>query len=190
MPTAAQSSPVSVSGLSSGADMAAQLLMAYSSLFVGGGVFAGQAWHCAVQRFAEEPLLPVASSPNVPFCDGCPNGTTLSYDHCKKEPIDHVVSGNVSLLVAVVFVLLAPLGDEGAHSLGAVSQQLTLRVSCGFGGFRTIGQAGHLVQREGPWTHVAMGELHSSMTLFQCLMKATDTLDLLSNDGERSSSRV
>ena len=89
---------LSVSGLSSGADMAAQLLVAYSSLFVGGGIFAGQAWHCAVQRFAEDALLPVATSPNVPFCDGCPNGTTLHYDHCKQTPIDHVVAGNVSLL--------------------------------------------------------------------------------------------
>eukprot|EP01047_Picozoa_sp_COSAG01_P022354 COSAG01_NODE_1325_length_10718_cov_50.476787_8_plen_944_part_00 len=86
--------------------------------------------------------------------------------------------------------LLAPLRETDAHSFGAVSQQLALRVSCGFGGFRTTGQAGHLVQREGPWTHVAMGELHSNMTLFQCLMKATDTLDLLSDDGERSSSRA
>jgi hypothetical protein len=86
--------------------------------------------------------------------------------------------------------LLAPLHETDAHSFGAVSQQLALRVSCGFGGFRTTGQAGHLVQREGPWTHVAMGELHSNMTLFQCLMKATDTLDLLSDDGERSSSRA
>ena len=40
-PTPSGSPSISVSGLSSGADMAAQLLVAYSSLFAGGGIFAG-----------------------------------------------------------------------------------------------------------------------------------------------------
>ena len=91
---------MSVSGISSGADMAAQLLVAYSSVFAGGGIFAGQPWHCAVQRFREDTLLPLARSPSVPFCDGCEVGETLAYDHCKTAPIDEAVGRNVSQLVA------------------------------------------------------------------------------------------
>ena len=91
---------ISVSGLSSGADMAAQLLVAHSSLFIGGAIFAGQAWHCAIQRFPEDALLPLAASPSVPVCDGCPENKTLTYDHCKKAPIDQAVARNVSLLLA------------------------------------------------------------------------------------------
>ena len=89
--------PVSVSGLSSGADAAVQLAVAYSSLFAGAGVFAGQAYHCAVQRFPNDKLVDMKASPSVPFCDGCPAGQTLTYDHCKRTP--SLESNNVTLLV-------------------------------------------------------------------------------------------
>eukprot|EP00040_Diaphanoeca_grandis_P012459 m.63123 g.63123 ORF g.63123 m.63123 type:complete len:378 (+) comp23243_c0_seq1:36-1169(+) len=81
----ASSTGVSVSGISSGADLAVQLQVAYSSVFVGAGVFAGQAYHCAVHRFPLDTLDPKAN-PSVPYCDGCPPNTTLTYDHCKKHP--------------------------------------------------------------------------------------------------------
>merc|ERR1711862_440815 len=61
---------ISVSGISSGADFAVQLQVAYSSLFVGAGVFAGQAYHCAVHRFPGEELQDL--DPSVPYCDNCP----------------------------------------------------------------------------------------------------------------------
>jgi len=85
----------SVSGISSGADFAVQLQVAYSSLFAGVGVFAGQAYHCAVQRFAGDELKPPDA--RVPFCDGCPSNTTLPYDHCKTKP---EIADDVSPLVA------------------------------------------------------------------------------------------
>ena len=75
---------ISVSGISSGADMAVQLQVAFSETFAGAAVFAGQAWHCAVFAFPNETLAP--PDPKVPVCDGCPPGKTLTYDHCKNHP--------------------------------------------------------------------------------------------------------
>eukprot|EP00039_Didymoeca_costata_P004336 m.72698 g.72698 ORF g.72698 m.72698 type:complete len:363 (-) comp12349_c0_seq3:197-1285(-) len=75
---------VSVSGISSGADLAVQLQVAYADVFSGVGVFAGQGFHCAVQRFPLDPLQ--HPDPSVPYCDGCPPNTTLLYDHCKRDP--------------------------------------------------------------------------------------------------------
>jgi hypothetical protein len=85
---------VSVSGISSGADLAVQLQVAFSDLIDGAGIFAGQAFHCATQRFPDDNLT--SPNPSVPFCDGCPPGTTLGYDHCKRHP---EVAQNISLLV-------------------------------------------------------------------------------------------
>jgi hypothetical protein len=92
---------ISISGLSSGADFAAQFQVAYSSLLVGSGVFAGQPWRCAVTRFTADAQVPICQSqhndcntvhpaPSVPFCDGCDNGLTLIYDHCKASVILHI----------------------------------------------------------------------------------------------------
>ena len=81
---------VSASGLSSGADLVVQLQVAYSSLFAGIGVFAGQSYHCAVHRFPGDAVVPANStkdSKSIPYCDGCPPGDTLAvYDHCKVQP--------------------------------------------------------------------------------------------------------
>ena len=71
-------------GLSAGADMAAQFMIAYSDLVAGVGVFAGQAYRCAVTRFSGDALTPL--NPSVPVCDGCPFNRTLHYDHCKRYP--------------------------------------------------------------------------------------------------------
>ena len=80
-----ETSSVSVSGISSGADFAVQLQVAFPQTFAGVGVFAGQAYHCAVTRFPKDELQP-GSDPSVPICDGCPPNTTLTYDHCKRHP--------------------------------------------------------------------------------------------------------
>jgi poly(3-hydroxybutyrate) depolymerase len=78
---------ISVSGISSGADMAVQLQVAFSSRICGVGVFAGQAYHCAIQRFPNDTLSNKTTDlKDVPFCDGCPEGKTLTYDHCKRHP--------------------------------------------------------------------------------------------------------
>jgi hypothetical protein len=103
---------VSISGLSSGADFVVQFTVAFSSLVRGVGVFAGQPYHCAVHRFAGESTVPFCCgthddcshpgctkerpSPDVPLCEGCPPGRTLTYDHCKRHP--EMV--NVSALLA------------------------------------------------------------------------------------------
>ena len=75
---------VTISGISSGADFVVNLHVAHSSVIKGLGVFAGQAYHCAVTRFPKDPLVPASTS--VPVCDGCPKGQTLGYDHCKQHP--------------------------------------------------------------------------------------------------------
>ena len=91
---------ISISGLSSGADFAAQFGVAFSSLLVGHGVFAGQPWGCSTTRFPGEPQEPQCSpksvagtaqcdasspAPSVPICRGCDEGQTLHYDHCKNQ---------------------------------------------------------------------------------------------------------
>jgi poly(3-hydroxybutyrate) depolymerase len=66
---------ITVSGISSGADFAVNLHVAHSSVISGVGVFAGQAYHCAVTRFRKDSLRP--ASDDVPVCDGCPAGQTI-----------------------------------------------------------------------------------------------------------------
>ena len=56
------SNAVSASGLSAGADFVVQLQVAYSSLFAGIGVFAGQSYHCAVHRFPNDAIVPANST--------------------------------------------------------------------------------------------------------------------------------
>jgi len=89
---------ISISGLSSGADFAAQFQVAYSGILRGSGVFAGQPWLCAVTRFPDDIQIPVCEhvthrdqcttdfpAPSVPLCNGCDEGATLHYDHCKNN---------------------------------------------------------------------------------------------------------
>lgn len=44
-----------------------------------------QPFHCAVTRFPEDALVPQSAESSVPRCDGCPEGKTLVYDHCKSH---------------------------------------------------------------------------------------------------------
>ena len=79
---------ITISGISSGADFVVGLHVAHSSVIKGVGVFAGQAYHCAVTRFPKDPMLknPTGLNSSVPVCEGCPAGDTLEYDHCKNNP--------------------------------------------------------------------------------------------------------
>eukprot|EP01043_Picozoa_sp_COSAG02_P080794 COSAG02_NODE_19388_length_884_cov_1.236943_1_plen_248_part_00 len=81
-------SAITISGISSGADFVVNLHVAHSSVIKGVGVFAGQAYHCAVTRFPKDPALKMFKGLNssVPVCDGCSPGETLEYDHCKQNP--------------------------------------------------------------------------------------------------------
>lgn len=73
-------------GCSHAGDFAMQFHVAFSSLVSGSCVFSGQPFHCAVEKFARDYLVPQNNSTGVPNCDGCPSGYTLLYDHCKNHP--------------------------------------------------------------------------------------------------------
>ena len=93
--------PVTVSGISSGADFAVQFAVAYSDLVSGCAVFAGQAYMCASVRFPEENETTCAEQPPPRMgpgcnglantgpapCIGCSPGKTVGYDHCKRTPL-------------------------------------------------------------------------------------------------------
>ncbi len=81
-------SGITISGISSGADFVVNLHVAHSSVIKGVGVFAGQAYHCAVTRFPKDLARknPEGLNSKVPVCDGCLPGETLKYDHCKQNP--------------------------------------------------------------------------------------------------------
>ena len=63
---------VSVSGLSSGADMAVQFHVAHSSRVMGAAIFAGEPYHCALTLFPAEMAQGISEPP--------------PYDHCKSTP--------------------------------------------------------------------------------------------------------
>lgn len=53
---------ISISGLSSGADFAAQFSVAFSRTIMGVGVFAGEPWHCSATMFPNETLVPFSAT--------------------------------------------------------------------------------------------------------------------------------
>jgi len=82
---------ISISGLSSGADFAAQFSVAYSGSIMGVGVFAGEPWHCSATMFQNETLVPFGaaacgSDTYTGRCDNCPPDMTVACDHCKSHP--------------------------------------------------------------------------------------------------------
>ena len=101
LPALSIAGPLTVSGISSGADFASAFHVAFSASVSASAAFAGQAVSCATTLFAGE--APVAScaaqSPDAlgagcvglattgaAPCVGCGAGQTLQYDHCKKSP--------------------------------------------------------------------------------------------------------
>ena len=77
---------VVTAGCSHAGDFASQFHIAFSSLVSASCVFSGQPYHCAVTRFSRDYLVPQNNATGVPNCDGCPDGETLLYDHCKNHP--------------------------------------------------------------------------------------------------------
>ena len=93
--------PVTVSGISSGADFAVQLHVAFSDLITGSGVFAGDAYGCETHLFRGENASTCAAQPanlqgagcvcisTLPApapCQGCAPGATNAQNHCKTHP--------------------------------------------------------------------------------------------------------
>jgi hypothetical protein len=94
---------ITISGISSGADVAVQFHIANSDIINGSAIFAGQAYGCAVHRFAIEPQFACLNQSyerrgpgcvgmswgSAPCygCDGQLNSQTVTYDHCKGPTI-------------------------------------------------------------------------------------------------------
>lgn len=123
------------------ADFASQFAVAFGSTIMGLGVFAGQPFHCPVTRFPGEPLVP--ANPDVPFCDNCPPGQVVAYDHCKHVNRSVI---NVTLLAEVARKMSAEgLIDDVRHL-----QRSKVYTHCGMddgtlsgGGEMTATQANH-----------------------------------------------
>ncbi|GMH71109.1 hypothetical protein TrST_g11323 [Triparma strigata] len=77
---------VITAGYSHAGDFAHQFHIAFSSSVKGSCVFSGQPYHCAVTKFPGEEFVTQNDHSSVPNCDGCPEGQTLIYDHCKNHP--------------------------------------------------------------------------------------------------------
>jgi hypothetical protein len=72
-------------GASSGGDMAIQFHVSFSALVNGVCGFDAQPFHCAATRFPGDALLPQTPESSAPHCFGCPDNTTILYDHCKSH---------------------------------------------------------------------------------------------------------
>ena len=80
---------VIAAGLGHSGDFSHQLHVAYSSIFQGSCVFAGQPLHCAVSSFPQDIQVVRSNNTRVPICNGCKPNMTLPFDHCRRTP--HVV---------------------------------------------------------------------------------------------------
>ena len=101
LPALTLSRGVTISGISSGADFAASLLLSAGDIITGAGIFAGQAPLCAVARFAGEAQSACGAQPagargpgcgglastGAAPCRGCDAGLTVAYDHCKHAAL-------------------------------------------------------------------------------------------------------
>jgi len=67
-------------------DMNIAFHFAFSANLVGVCAHDSQPYHCAVQRFPADALVPQTVQSSVPYCSGCPENLTLLYDHCKNHP--------------------------------------------------------------------------------------------------------
>ena len=80
---------MAVAGLGHAGDFAHQFHVAFSASVSGACVFSGQPFNCAVSKFAQDDLVAATPHTRVPNCQGCPDGKTLPFDHCKTSP--HVI---------------------------------------------------------------------------------------------------
>lgn len=72
---------ISIMGFSSGAGFATSQCVAFSSVYSGCGFFAAEPYHCDVQYWPGDELMP-GINPACPLCDGCPTNTTLKTCSC------------------------------------------------------------------------------------------------------------
>lgn len=117
LPRLSIAGPLTVSGISAGADFASQFHVAFSDSVLASAAFAGQAPFCATTRFANESVVaggclaqpahnmgPGCSglpSTGAAPCVGCaPDGTTIELDHCKRNGNGYFV-GQAGLLVSL-----------------------------------------------------------------------------------------
>lgn len=91
----------SVSGLSSGGFMAAQIHVAYSESFIGAGIVAGGPWNCA-QSLPENPFIPpitnavtTCMNPCKFYGDNCPSAVLPHSSYLAVLAKDEVVLGNI-----------------------------------------------------------------------------------------------
>jgi len=135
--------PLTVSGISAGADFASAFHLAFSDSVLGSAAFAGQAPSCATTRFAGEAVVaggclaqpahnmgPGCSglpTTGAAPCVGCaPDGTTLQLDHCKRTPN---ATAQPALLVALAaqaaaLGLVAPLSGFAGNGSGSAPHKL------------------------------------------------------------------
>ena len=132
--------PLTVSGISAGADFASAFHLAFSDSVLASAAFAGQAPSCATTRFAGEAVVaggclaqpahnmgPGCSglpTTGAAPCVGCaPDGTTLQLDHCKRTPNATAQPALLASLAAqaAALGLIAPLSHfaDSAHKLFA-----------------------------------------------------------------------
>lgn len=80
-------SSVMIAGCSNTADFSHQFHVAFSSMVTGSCIFSGQPYRCATTRFKNDYLVPKTAGTAAGMqCIGCPENTTLLYDHCKNHP--------------------------------------------------------------------------------------------------------
>ena len=123
---------LTIHGLSSGADAAVLFSVAYSSITIGAGIFAGQAYAACCTRFANENLTTCAAAPTGPGCagmpdhapcSGCgPSPNTVQYDHSKKVA---VVLNEPSIVASTMLSLVAARSSSG--TIDPVSHMSTAR---------------------------------------------------------------
>ena len=140
LPALQVAGPLTVSGVSAGADFAAQFLVAFADSVSAAAVFAGQAPFCATTRFANEAVVAggCLSQPRGDLGPGCsglpttgaapcvgcsPDGTTLQLDHCKRAPSQTAQPELLVALLAQAAALgqIAPFDhlNDGFHKLFA-----------------------------------------------------------------------
>ena len=79
-------SNILIAGYDNSGDFSHQFHIAFSSLVSRSCIFSGQPFRCAVSQFNQDTLVPLTNNSRVPYCDGCPQNTTLEFNHCKISP--------------------------------------------------------------------------------------------------------
>lgn len=125
LPLSIDPSQISISGISSGADMTVQVQVAFSSLIMGSGVFAGQPWRCAIHRFGPSDTQYVISL-SLKTCE--PQQTqqhTLSLKGTLQHAFRHVVAVQLDPQLIQIHRLLSLIKTAlsiGTHSVTTIQK--------------------------------------------------------------------